>query len=151
MNKSLSTTELSEVIRRLRAVTRLIEGFFETHVDRLNVALLQLGELQSEYDVARRLSADLDQQRKQWQRERQAEMARLADASEALAESWQALDNQRRDQLLTPNSESPKPIMQPAPKVVATLPPHEPVCTKTSLFELQQLRMQVSEHARGGR
>ncbi len=151
MTTTTHRTDSTEVIRRLRAVTRRIEGFFDAQIQRLEQAMHQLNELQSEYEVARRLSADLDQQKTRWQDERDEEIVRLTQASESLARSWHELEQRQRDLLIVAQAQPapPRPIARPVD--VAVDPPVEQIRHETSLFEMQQLQLQVNEHHRRSR
>ena len=83
MSTSMMNPEANEVMRRLRAVTRRIEAFFETQTKKIDEAMSLLNEMQSEYDVARRLSVGLNQQQRNWEIDKQEEMERLAEANQA--------------------------------------------------------------------
>lgn len=97
MNAKSTKQEMQEAVRRLRSVTRRVEAFLAAQQKRLSTCAEELGEIQSEYDAAKRLSAELDQARQEWRREKQAELNSLEQANHDLASSWQDLEQQKRE------------------------------------------------------
>lgn len=171
MRSTSQQSDQLESMRRLRAVTRRIEAFFGSQVQKLSDAMRQLENMQAEYEAAKRLAVDLDQQRSAWREERDCEVRRLEAANEALAKSWTDLEQQRRDfEISRLQAESTKTAparatgaatgSAPAPKTpVATekpsatpgnAEPAKPAADNSVMerFVMQQLQNQVREHQR---
>ena len=151
MKTTNQPTESTETILQLRSVTRRIEIFFDSQMTRLRETMQALEEKQAEYDVARRLSADLETQKEQWQKNRDHELLRLTKASESLAQSWQQLEQTQRDTIIKTNgknatnaSKSDGPAIQTSNGLrnEDAAPEDEGM----DLFEMQQLQNQVKRH-----
>ncbi len=159
MRSNTQHSDQQESSRRLRAVTRRIEAFFGAQVQKLFDAMKQLEGMQAEYEAAKRLAVDLDQQQNAWREERDCEVRRLEAANEALAGSWTELEKQRRDfeisRLQAENSRpvqnrvagnTPRPAtVEKAPAIAAKSPADTAVMER---FVMQQLQNQVREHQR---
>ncbi len=144
-----------ESLRRLRAVTRRIEAFFGAQMERLTLAMTQVQNMQSEYESARRLAMDLQQQQGTWLGEREFEMKRLEHANEALASSWNELDQQRRElataTMQTKPSDNRESLTASAGKsapVMETRTVKKGVVSEMDLFVMKQLQAQVKQHQR---
>jgi hypothetical protein len=171
MRSTSQQSDQLESMRRLRAVTRRIEAFFGAQVQKLTDAMRQLENMQAEYEAAKRLSVDLDQQRSAWREERDFEVRRLEAANEALAKSWTELEQQRREfEISRLQAEATKTVpAKSAGGATASAPaPKSPVATEkpstTTInaepaksaadnsvmerFVMQQLQNQVREHQR---
>ena len=149
MSISNTNPETTDVIRRLRAVTRRIEAFFETQTKKLDEAMRLLNEMQSEYDVARRLSAGLNQQQRSWENDKQEEMQRLSEANQALAVGWQELENKQRDLLLT--RMRPDPVHLPRQVQTQSYDSMGGGDAEVTEFEIQLLQRQVNQHTKRSR
>lgn len=155
MNPLQQQPDQQESLRRLRAVTRRIEAFFNAQMERLTSAMRQVQNMQSEYESARRLAMDLQQQQATWLSARDCEMRRLEHANEALANSWNELDQQRRElaiasmqsrppenhNSLSASGESSAAVPQPRAVKKA-------VVSEMDLFVMKQLQAQVKQHQR---
>ncbi len=156
MNQNQLNAEQQETVRRLRAVTRRIEAFFESQARKLEFAMGQVNDMQSEYDIARRLSADIERARMAWQDERQLEMARLTEASRALEKAWHELEQKQRE-LEIDRTRTGGVVSNPAAETpvgnAAPVAERVPVRRRAELglFEMKQLQSQVKQHKRRGR
>ncbi|MGI9518359.1 MAG: hypothetical protein ACR2NP_14990 [Pirellulaceae bacterium] len=147
-----STTDASEVIRRLRAVTRRIEKFFDDRAESLQLAMSEYSDTQSAFDVTQRRSAALNEEQRQWEMEKQAEIARLTRASEELAIAWQQLEQRERELTLAESASTHRS------RAFANqaMPGHElsPAVGSQSgdetldVLEMQQLQMQINQHSK---
>ena len=153
MSQTTQQPESTETILQLRSVTRRIEIFFESQMTRLHEAMQQLQEKQAEYEVSRRLSADLETQRESWQKDRDHELLRLTQASESLAQSWQELEQTQRDNIIKSKgvraaaagkSNRSGPAMQTSNGIRHEKPEENE--EGMDLFEMQQLQDQVKRH-----
>lgn len=140
----LSYSDSVDAMRRLRAVTRQIEVFFDLQMRKLTEAAEQLNELNSENELVLKLAADLERQKQLWEQEKNHESQRLVDAGEKLALAWQELEDKQRDQPNhVPESHAPK-----VKKSTKTETPAIAENSETTLFEMKMLQQQVAEHAR---
>lgn len=151
MSQTSQQNESTETILQLRSVTRRIEIFFESQMARLRDAMKQLEEKQAEYEVARRLSADLETQRESWQKDRDHELLRLTRASESLAQSWQELEQTQRDMLIkSKNAKATAVKKSSGPAIQSSTgirnDQSEQAEEGMDLFEMQQLQDQVKRH-----
>lgn len=156
MNQNQLNPEQQETVRRLRAVTRRIEAFFESQVQKLEQAMRHVEDMQGEYDIARRLSHDIERTRLTWQEERQLEMARLTEASRALEKAWHDLEQKQRDLEIDRNRTGgidSGPAMGQTVGVGQATAERPPVRRRAELglFEMKQLQAQVKQHKRRGR
>ncbi len=157
MTEPSSQPVSGDVAHRLRTVSRRIESFFERQVERLEHAISQLQDSGGEYEMARRLSIDLDEQRAAWEIEREEEMIRLAEASQSLARSWHELEQRQREletSLLksqSPTLASPRRAMAAAHVGASSTSPVGSPGEGMELFEMRQLQANVNRHTRRGR
>ena len=146
-----------ETVRRLRAVTRRVEAFFESQMQRMEEAMGQVEETRQEYEVARRLSAELEQKRSEWEQERQLELARLTEASRALAQAWHELEQKQREFRMEQNRTGGAPRSSTSEARSVKTENHAVDRSPTrprvelGLFEMKQLQAQVNQHKRRGR
>jgi hypothetical protein len=104
--------------------------------------------------MARRLAVDLDEQRAAWERERDQEMARLTEASRALARSWHELEQHQREfesGLMRSRSQSPlanavRRGAAPVPAAAASGSAHS--ADSMDVFEMRQLQASIHRHSR---
>ncbi len=82
--------------RRLEKVTASIESFLFSQVLRLNESLDQCKLAVDENEIVQRVMANFEQQKADWENDRQAEIRRLSEASEKLIASWEQLENERQ-------------------------------------------------------
>lgn len=155
MNPIQQYPDPQETLRRLRAVTRRIEAFFGAQMERLTTAMTQVQNMQSEYESARRLAMDLQQQQGTWLREREFEMKRLEQANDALAGSWNELDQQQRELAaasLQARSRETRQLSTAAASHSAAATEQKTVkktvATEMDLFVMKQLQAQVKQHQR---
>jgi hypothetical protein len=158
MNQIQLQPEHQETVRRLRAVTRRIEAFLGSQMQRLAVAMKQVRDMQAEYESARRLTADIQAQRNTWQRDRDVEVKRLEQANEALVRSWNELEKQQRELEIallqaraTDSRSDTKPVASatPATRVPMSRELHQARKAATAemdLFVMKQLQAQVKKH-----
>ena len=149
-SKNNQTTDSSEVIRRLRAVTRRIERFFEERVESVQQALSQIDNTESAFDVTRRRSAQLDEERRQWELEKQAEITRLTRASEELAIAWQQLEQRQRDVARDESLERQRSRMvgNGTRPVLNSAGSNQPGDDVIAIGEMQQLQMQINQYGK---
>lgn len=93
---NLNIHDLSHATSRLRAVTDRIDSFLTGQLQRLADAMYVYTQVKTEAETVRRLYADLESDRQQWQVQRDAELERLNDASDNLIEAWRQLDDAQR-------------------------------------------------------
>lgn len=147
-----STTDASEVIRRLRAVTRRIEKFFDDRAESLQLAMSEYSDTQSAFDVTQRRSAALDDEQRQWELDKQAEIIRLTRASEELAIAWQQLEQRERELALAESAGT----QQSRVFTNQAGPGHEVPAANGNqtgddaldVLEMQQLQMQINQHSK---
>ena len=157
MNSTRPNPDQQETVRRLRAVTRRIEAFFESQIQKLELAMRQVQEMQGEYDIARRLTADTERERMSWEEARQLEMARLTEASRALEKAWHELEQRQREveteRIRTGGVVSGQGSGQLPERKQRSQPERVPVRRRAELglFEMKQLQSQVNQHKRRGR
>ncbi len=151
-NRHNPTTDTSEVIRRLRAVTRRIESFFKDQAESLQSALAEVGDTQSAFDVTQRRVAALDEERQQWELERNAEIARLTQASEELAIAWQQLEQREREVVLAEAAgihqsrrlASQSSSLGESPGASGS----QQADDAPGVLEMQQLQLQINQHSK---
>lgn len=82
--------------RRLEKVAASIESFLLSQVARVEKSLAECEAAVGQNQVVQRILADFERQKEVWERERQAEIKRLFDASEKLARGWKQLEDERQ-------------------------------------------------------
>ena len=120
--------DLNEIARRLRALTRRYEDFFKLQYQRLDKHMTVQKELIGQSDVIRRMMDDFEQQKKDWEQQREAELERISQAGDKLMNAWTELENQQRKLLADSNGrnlETPpsEPVTQPLPAAIQPLQP----------------------------
>lgn len=146
--------DLTDAARRLRAVTVHIDSFLTGQLQRLSDAMRVYTQVKTEAETVRRLYADLEGERQQWQVQRDAELERLQQASENLIDSWEQLDAQQRQVLIDARRGDPmRPTVAAcrgsnfaaSGTVVATA--RMPEKLETTLLEIQLLKQEMISHA----
>jgi len=147
--------DLTDAARRLRAVTSHINSFLTGQLQRLSDAMHVFTQVKAEAETVRRLFAELENERQQWQAQRTAELDRLQQASESLVEAWERLDAQQRQLLIDQRRNDPA-----RPSVVVCRAPNlgssngrtgtmvrMPEKMETTLLEIQMLKQEMLSHA----
>ena len=83
--------------RRLDKVTYSVESFLLSQVTRLEKSLEQCKAAVDQNQIVQRILADHERHKEVWERERQAEIQRLFEASEKLARGWKQLEEERQN------------------------------------------------------
>lgn len=122
--------ELEEVVRRLRALSRRYQDFFQLQFQRLGSHMQAQQQMVDRADAVRSMLDDIQSQKDSWDSVRNAEMQRIDDASQKLMQAWQALEEQQRQALLQQPTSKPavaSPVSQPLnPQPAAVAPPPQP-------------------------
>lgn len=82
--------------RRLEKVAASIESFLLSQIARLEKSLAECEAAVGQNQVVQRILTDFERQKEAWERERQAEIKRLFEASEKLARGWKQLEDERQ-------------------------------------------------------
>ncbi len=85
--------------RRLDKIVSSIESFLQSQVTRLDRALEECRRAADNDRIVQKLLADAQLERENWERKRQAEILRLEQAGERLAQGWKQLEDERRNWL----------------------------------------------------
>lgn len=95
-----SIGELSDLARRLRAVARQHEDFFQNQFQRLASHMRQQQDLIAQASVVQRMIDDMQEQKNDWESQRDSELSRIAAASDKLVAAWEELEHQQREFLI---------------------------------------------------
>jgi len=107
-----SIGELSELARRLRAVARQHEDFFQNQFQRLASHMRQQQDLIAQASVVQRMIDDMQQQKSAWESQRDSELSRIAAASDKLVAAWEELEHQQREFLIQKQTCNTGPNLQ---------------------------------------
>ncbi len=147
--------DLTDAARRLRAVTVHIDSFLTGQLQRLSDAMHVYTQVKTEAETVRRLYADLETERQQWQMQRESELERLQQASENLIDAWERLDAQQRQLMIEQRRSDPsRPIVMACRSAtlgstgggsiaVARMPEK----LETTLLEIQMLKQEMLSHS----
>ena len=99
-NQSLDRT-LGELKsgRRLEKVIASIESFLFNQVTRIEESLAICQAAVKENEIVQRIILDHETQKEIWEKDRQAEIQRLFEASEKLARGWKQLEEEKQNWL----------------------------------------------------
>lgn len=144
--------ELTEIAHQLGNLSRRFESFLQQQVERLKNGLQNCHDLKSEADVVRKMMEDFEEQKRHWEMQRDSEIKRLSIASSELAEAWKQLEDEQRQLLIDRNVHQRKPDMEhefasKTPPQTATVNMAAAPTDQSSIFDFQQLQMQVRQHA----
>ena len=92
--------DMNECVRRLRALARKYEDFFQAQFSRLQQFVRDQEKLAAQAEAAQRMIDNSTEQRQVWEAERDLEFARISEASEKLIVAWEQLEKQQRQLLL---------------------------------------------------
>ncbi len=106
--------ELDEAVRRLRALSRRYQDFFQLQFQRLEAHMKMQQQMLDRADAVRSMLDDIQSQKENWESQRQSEMQQIDAASQKLAGAWQALEQQQR-QLLVDRATPPTTNVLPPP------------------------------------
>ena len=95
--------ELAEVVRRLRALSRRYQDFFQLQFQRLGEHMKAQQQMLDRADAVRSMLDDIQGQKDHWESQRLAEMQQIDEASRKLLLAWQALEEQQRAALAQPS------------------------------------------------
>ena len=82
--------------RRLEKIAASVEHFLNSQVSRLESTLDEIQRAEENDKIVQKILADFEEEKLSWEKRRQAEIARLNDASEKLIKGWQQLEEERR-------------------------------------------------------
>lgn len=91
-------TELGDLRlgRRLKKLTGSIESFLQIQLSRLNTAVLQCEQAEQQNELLRKMFADFENQKREWQLKQLAEEQRLFEAGEKLMRGWEQLEIEKQ-------------------------------------------------------
>ena len=87
---------MSSDVRQLEQITKRIDEFLSQHVRRLADVLDQCSECFTQEEVVHRLIDDLQQQKKQWELQRQTEASQIEREHARLIAAWEQLEAEER-------------------------------------------------------
>ena len=82
--------------RRLKKLTSSIESFLQIQLSRLNTAMRQCEKAEEQNELLRRMFADFENQKRDWQLKQLAEEQRLFEAGEKLMRGWEQLEIEKQ-------------------------------------------------------
>ncbi len=151
---------------RLSVVSERMQFFLHTQIDTLqNVAHHMDAAAQqiSEYETK---SLELEQRQAQWEQQKERETKRMAEDARLLSQAWDHIEEERRECLATgsgielPLIESPASA-ESVPQVSEQAPASHtdtdlfdlgvPMSTQTPAVQFQQMKREISQHARRNR
>ena len=143
--------------RRLQRITASIENFFQCQINRLENAMATCNKNVAKADEIQETLASLVLQKQSWEKERQAETARLDRACAQLTEAWKQLEDARRQWLTEHSAQQnlPDKRLNQSTEKPAWLPvestPHESQPSQTpsrelNTAELETLRRAMHQH-----
>jgi hypothetical protein len=145
-----SIHDLSEATRRLRTVTQGIDSFVSGQLQRLSDALQVYSQVKDEADSVRRLFAEFEIERRQWQDRRDVEVNRIHQASQNLVDAWDELDTQQREFLIEQqrcDAARPTAALGSSPRRGSEgFTPKRPEKLESTLLEIQLLKREIIDH-----
>ena len=157
---------------KLRSIADRIEQFVTQQITRLEAASLQHAAPQPRSDFAPEGdNVEIEQQRRKWEQERDAEIRRLRDEGQLLKDAWEQIESEQRRLLAErgsmraasgpPVSSSrqatvAQPISKPeSSPELAPKTDHKPASPNTSreqaVRQFQHLKREIGKHNRGNR
>lgn len=101
-----SLTEL-RTGRRLEQVTTRIGSFLQSQIARIEESLAECEKSVNQNQIVQRIIADFEQQKADWESQRDAESKRLYEAGERLIAGWQQLEDERQKWMATRTNRKP--------------------------------------------
>lgn len=153
--------------RQFEQITKRIEEFLSRHVRRLGDVLDRCSESLVQDEAAWQLMDDLQQQKKQWELQRQAEALQIEQEHARLIAAWEQLEAEERRLAAQseslrldrnagvvvhsvtgqPGGESP-PGLQPQANQNRSLVRESPLGAAASRRQFEQLKREIRNHAR---
>lgn len=82
--------------RRLKKLTSSVENFLQIQLSRLNTALRHCEKAEEQNELLRRMMAEFETQKREWQLKQLAEEQRLFEAGEKLMRGWEQLEIEKQ-------------------------------------------------------
>lgn len=82
--------------RRLEKIVASIQSFLNSQVARLDKSIAECNRAIENDRIVQNILADFETEKLAWEKDRQAEIARLQAAGEELIKGWEQLESERR-------------------------------------------------------